>query len=667
MKAAFAVPQQMRKNVSDPKNGEIRLLGALEVRLPDGSLAAFPTRKSAALLALLAAEPATSRSRDAIATLLWPHSGEAQGRASLRQTLAQLRKSIGPELAARIGSVGERLNFDADGLAVDTVALAERDAATTAECYRGAFLDGHGPLEDAFDAWARDRRRHFEQLALDSLRDEAEERRARGAADEALAIAERALAIDPTCEVCHRLAIELHLDAGRRSDAAKAWDRCRESLRDLLGVEPSDELQRLYRDRGASTSPVAAVVTPLPTGRTASIAVLPFDNLSDDPEQGYFADGIAEDIITELSRFKSLAVTARHSSFAFRGRERPAREILDELGVAYLLEGSVRRAGGRLRISAQLIDGRDETHVWADRYDVAIESMFEVQDEITRSVASTLAGNIEEARLAATRHDRPEDLGAYDLWLRGMEIVRRGSCESDAEARDHFERALELDPHYARAWVGISLTHFNDWSCQAWDRWDERERGAFDAASRAVQLDDRDHLTHIILGRICAYRRQFGKADRHFDRALALNPNDADGLLQISLGRMLLGQQELALELAAAAFRRNPRVGVWANIYRSYPLFMLGRWEEALADAMRAPDLVVDEPAFIAACHGRLGHAAEAREWADRFRAIFRDKIVAGRDPDPGEPVRWIFHVNPWRLESDREHVRAALADVGLE
>jgi TolB-like protein len=656
---------------------EIGLFGGWRVVLADGAEVRFPTRKAAALLAVLAVEPGSEHSRDALAAMLWPASGESQARASLRQTLAQLRKALGPA-GPRIEARQDRLRLNPEGLRVDTIELVAAAGSDVSgdslerglRCYRGEFLEGEGPLENPFDEWLRDRRQHYVELALRAIGRLLAEHVDAGRIEEGTALAERGLAIDPTRESIHRALMRLHLAAGRRGQAVRAYERCRDKLRERLGLSPGDETEELYRSivedgRAGAAAPPTSTAELLPR-RAASIAVLPFDNLSPDPEQGYFADGIAEDIITELSRFRTLAVTSRNSSFAYRGHGKPVREIAAELGVTYVLEGSVRRADDRLRVTAQLIDGRDEKHVWADRYDAGLAGMFDVQDEITRAVVGALARNIDGAHLEQARRRRPEDLAVYDLWLHGMDCIRRGTPESDEQARGYFERALEIDPYFSRAYAGISLTHFNDWSCQAWDRWGERERGAFENARRAVELDDGDHLAHCILGRIRGYRLEFALAEKHFDRALGLNPNDADCLMQISMGKTLLGHHEMGVELAETALKLNPRHGDWYYGVAAIPLLMLRRYEAALNYAERAPDVFVDSRALLAGACARLGREEEARRHADLFLKGFKRKIAPGRDPEPGEAVRWMLHVNPFRLDSDRKFVRETLALAGL-
>ncbi len=664
----------MRKKSS---RAEIRLFGGFRAVGDDGVEADFPTRKAAALVAILAADPGAEHSRDTLAAMLWPASGEEQARASLRQTLAQVRKVLSSAGIGGVESNRDRLRMDCSAISIDTEALAGAEHDPTTErleqavrVYRGAFLEGVGPIVDPFDEWVRDRRRYFEESALRSIQRLVDARAEAGRIDDGIALAERGLSLDPTRESLHRALIRLHLAGGHRGEAVKAFERCRRILEEKLGVPPARETEALRRAilEELPGLPLDAPPTSAPTPpRTASVAVLPFDNLSEEPAQGYFADGIAEDIITGLSRFRTLAVTARNSSFAYRGHRKPVREIAAELGVSYVLEGSVRRAGDRLRLTAQLIDGRDETHVWADRFDVPMDGMFDVQDEITGAVVGALAVNIDGAHLDRARLRRPEDLAAYDLWLHGLECLRRGTPESDEEARGYFERALAIDPRFARGYAGISLSHFNEWSCQAWNRWDERERAAFDNALRALELDDGDHLVHCILGRVYGYRREFALADKHFERALALNPNDADCLMHIALGKVLLGQHEQAAGLAQTALRLNPRHGDWYYGVAALPSFLLENYGGALEYAVRAPDVFVDARAVLAAIQARLGQREAARENVARFLETFREKITYGRDPEPGEPVRWYFRINPFRLESDRSRVRESLALAGLE
>jgi TolB-like protein/Tfp pilus assembly protein PilF len=403
-----------------------------------------------------------------------------------------------------------------------------------------------------------------------------------------------------------------------------------------------------------------------PTRRPApAIAVLLFENPSGDPAQAYFARGFVEDLVTELSRFPTIEVIHPRTSFTLPAAGSTDR-LPDALGIGYLLRGSVRRLGETVRVAVQLVEAAAGRQVWADRFDAPAERLLAVQDEIVARVASALAVQIDSARLHEARRKPVSSLEVYDCWLRGLDCLRRGSLEDDERARAFFERALTLDPHWARAHAGLSLSHFNEWSCQAWELWDDKERLAFDHARRAAALDDRDALVQLVLGRVLLYRRRFDEAARHVDRAIALNPNDADVLAHAALCRMYLGDADSALALARKAARLNPRHPDWYLYCAAVPLFLLQRYADAAAVVSQAPRAVVDLPAYLAATHALLGDPGRAAASLELFLSDFVEKITFGRPPEPGEPLRWLFHVNPFRRPEDAEHFARGLRLAGL-
>jgi TolB-like protein/tetratricopeptide (TPR) repeat protein len=405
----------------------------------------------------------------------------------------------------------------------------------------------------------------------------------------------------------------------------------------------------------------------LTTGESAAaIAVLPFDNPSGDPEQGYFARGFVEDLVTELSRFPALEVLHPQAASALGASHRSTSNLSEALGLGYVLRGSVRRMHDTVRIAAQLVEARSGRQLWAERFDAPAERLFETQDEIVARVASTLAIRIDSARLQEARRRPLSSLEVYDCWLRGLDCLRRGTVEDDARARTFFERARALDPHYARAHAGLSLSHFNEWSCQAWELWDEKERLAFEHARRAADLDDRDAVVQLVLGRILVYRRQFDESAQHIDRALELAPNDADLLAQASTCRAYLGDPESGAALAAKAMRLNPTHPEWYAGCAAFPLFLLRRYEETAVLAGRSPRAMVDLPALLAATHALMGDRERAASYLEMFLADFVEKITFGRAPEPGEPLRWVLHVNPFRRAEDAGHIVRGLRLAGL-
>jgi TolB-like protein len=401
-------------------------------------------------------------------------------------------------------------------------------------------------------------------------------------------------------------------------------------------------------------------------GIAASIAVAPFENLSGNPDEEYFARGFVEDVATELSRFAHLEVLyPRAVASALRGRGADAREVAM---ADHLLRGSIRRARDVIRIAVQLVETKTGRQMWAERYDATAPDLLAVQDEIAARIAATLASHLAGERLARARRAPLANLEVYDCWLRGLACLHTGTVEADAEARRFFERALEIDPGYARAYTGLSLSHFNEWSCQAWEKWDEKERLAYEYAQRAAALDDSDAVVQVMLGRILLYRRRFDEASYHVDRALALNANDTNVLVHAGLARAYLGDPDSALELGSKAMRLHPTCPPWYAAPAWLGLFMLGRNAEAIELGARMPGaLFVDTAAFVGAAWALAGDVERARTYLKRFLDEFRERVTFGRDPEPGEPLRWMLHVNPFRREEDVARLTRGLHAAGLE
>jgi len=332
----------------------------------------------------------------------------------------------------------------------------------------------------------------------------------------------------------------------------------------------------------------------------------------------------------------------------------------------FTLTGGVRRQEDRVRISVSLADTVSGVQVWANRYDPAASELLDVQDAIVARVAAALAIHTDEARLAVARRKPLVSLEAYECWLRGRECLQRGTVEADDEARRFFERALEIDPLFARAHAGLSLSHFNEWSCQAWVQWDEKERLAFAHATRAAELDNTDAMVEIVLGRIMLYRRRFDEAAVHVDRALALNPSDADVLAHGSLCRAYLGDGASGVELAEKASRLNPVTGDWYVAPAALALLVLGRYEESIACGVRNPHATLDCPALLAAACAHAGDRARATVYLRQFLAEFQERVLFGREPEAGEPLRWLLHVNPFRRAEDVERITSGLRIAGL-
>ena len=340
---------------------------------------------------------------------------------------------------------------------------------------------------------------------------------------------------------------------------------------------------RVYRVSGTAARTTGATTAKGNLPSKPSIAVLPFANMSGDPEQEYFSDGITEDIITELSRFRFLFVIARNSSFAYKGRALDLREIGRNLGVRYIVEGSIRRTGNRVRVTAQLIDAGTGNHLWAERYDRKLEDIFSVQDEIARRIVTSLAPRIEAEDLDLAKRKPPEDMRAYDYYLRAKPLLETPHGGADlSQALAFCDRAIAIDPSYARGHAQKAFCYVIGILLMEAENVEEWRLLAVQCAETAVSLDPMDEFCHWALGEAAVQAKQHDRALDHMARALAINPNDANILAASGYIHALTGDPEEGLRQMGSALERNPSSPSWYHWLRGTILYILGRFEEAL-------------------------------------------------------------------------------------
>jgi adenylate cyclase len=406
-----------------------------------------------------------------------------------------------------------------------------------------------------------------------------------------------------------------------------------------LGASPANERQ------GAASR---AAVRP-------SIAVLPFANMSGDPEQEFFADGLTEDILTELSRRRELFVISRTSSFVYKGQAANLREVAQKLGARYLVEGSVRKAGGRLRITVQLIDTATDAHIWAERYDRKLDDIFAIQDEITTAIVATLPGRLEAAQQDQIVRMKQSSMAAYECALAAKVLHHRSTREDNAEALKLIERALTMDPDYAHAhaWRGCILG-------QAWGYgWVKDKDAVFNEVqfelNRAMALDDNDADVHRILAAVAIVRSDMNRARFHQERALALNPNY--DLVVVQMGELFtwLGQADEGVEWIRKAMALNPHhpARFWSHLGRAH--FVGRQYAQAIEAFMRTVSLDAQQHAFLAACYGWLGDATAAKAHASRVREL-----------DGELDLEKLLATMHYTRDSDLQHLREGLQKAGL-
>jgi TolB-like protein/thioredoxin-like negative regulator of GroEL len=390
-----------------------------------------------------------------------------------------------------------------------------------------------------------------------------------------------------------------------------------------------------------------------------SVAVLPFQNMSGDPDQVYFSDGITDDIITDLSRYDELFVIARHSSFSYRDSPLEAREIARALGVQYLAEGNVRRAGNRIRVTARLIDPWAGNELWAERYDRELTDIFEVQDDISSVIVNTLAGQIARQHYKKSLSKSPEAVDAYDHVLQALELLVRVGPEENRRAREEAEKALSIAPKQARAHAIVAWSYISEAS-NFWGIDPVREFDmAYQAALAAVTADDREPLGHSVLGWVYQWRdRAHERAIGEHERAVSLNPGSAYYRSYHAFALTYAGQSELALDELETAMRLDPHYPALYQNFYARALFSLHRYEDAVPHLQRVRTEMpgnANALALAAACYAALDSMDEARDTVAEIQKASKAYTLS-------HARQWV----PYRLTSDLEHFLSMLSKAGL-
>lgn len=417
---------------------------------------------------------------------------------------------------------------------------------------------------------------------------------------------------------------------------------------------------RAYRlrpgERGTRPAPSAAGgLGHLLLAAKPSIAVLPFANMSGDPEQDYFADGITEDIITELARFQAITVVARNSVFVYKGKAARVQDVARDLGVRYVVEGSVRRGGARVRVNVQLIEAESGKNVWAERFDRELVDIFELQDELTRHIVAALPSRVEDAQLELVKRKKPADMSVYDRVLRAKLCHHSGTAEDNALGLQLLEQAIQIDPNYAAAygWHGCTLTQA---MARGYKRYSaETEQEVLRSVEHGLSIDDNDLECLRIICEFRIMQRRLDEALLMSDKLLGLNPSDPRLLAQRGEILTWLGRAEEGIDWIERAMRLDPHEAhIWAHLL-GRALFGAGRYAEAVQAFRRLPAMRYGHHAYVAACQAQLDDAAGAQASRAEVLRLKPDFRAA-------EFCRTLFF-------ADRQHcgqVQQALVKAGL-
>ncbi len=604
---------------------KIDLLGGFGLVGPGGETVEIAGRKTRGLLAILGLSPGLTQSRERLTGLLWSDRGEAQARSSLRQTLVTARRELQVCSLDLLAGQRDEIGLDPQRVSVDAVAFArladEGRWQEAAALYAGPLLEGFSIRDEAFEEWLAAERRRLADLSI--AVHEALVREAVPAAR--VAAARRLLALDPLRESAHRALMEALAAVGERDQALRQYEACREMLLNELSVGPeaaTEVLCQQIREDRVPVAPVAPVpATPQASGAVAhtalaqagvahtAIAALPFANLSGDRDEDFFADGITEDLIGALAHFRHLTVVSHRTSQAYR-TSNPI-EVARELEVDFVLQGSVRRAGSRVRVSVQLIDAGTGAHVWADRLDRELDDILAVQDEIVSAVVGRLNFDLDALAGEQRLRDPARSGTAYTLFLKGRIAWREGR---EADALRLMEEAIGIDPDYPRALAYAGYFYiYGDFSMATDLSSAESHRLARERVERALARDRSDAFVLHRAAMVYALLGEAQLAMRYAEAAARLNPADLDALVVMGFCLAICGRPHDGLALIQRAVDTEPNSPPGYYSALADARYMAGDFEGCLA----ALDGILD-PAYYVRLYrvpslARLGRIEEAR------------------------------------------------------
>lgn len=668
----------------------IEVLG--EFRLRDQSGSEIPVRspKLRALIAYLALHPDQPVKREALAGLLWGDSPEAQARQSLRQALLSLRKTLGN---TTLETDDETVTFRS-AMARTDVAVFEFDAAqgrlnSAVTAYSGDLMVEPGARSEAFDEWLDRERRRLHDLACTTLEALGDQLLHDGQSAEMIQVGKQLQALDPWRESGLRLLMTAYVQAGRRAEALQHYRAFAEALQRELDTGPDAQTARLAemirdgtnltpppKDSGVMASP--ASITPAPARQRGiavaaiaaavilgwamwdtyygipvtdnaappdtavdslargkpAIAVLPFINMSGDPDQEYFADGVTEDIMAGLSKFGLFFVISRNSTFAYKGISVNVMDVARDLDVQYVLEGSIRKSGGQVRITAQLIDAVTDTHIWAETYDRELKNIFRVQEDITQNIVKSVAPQFLSAEMTRTQRKDVRDLDAWDAFMRGYWHLFRFTKNDNATAQKLLNKAIKLDPIRAQYHGLLAVTYLMD----AFYGWSESREDSFsqalERAERGLALDGNNSLTIRAAGLVHFFTKNHDIALSYYRKAVRVNPYEAENRALLGAALGVAGDYDGAREQFEAAFSLSPRdvgVATWYN-YLAIAAFVAGREEEAVEWSKKT---IQANPQFpgghrsLSASYGNLGQLKEAEDARVKLQELLPQLTVS--------------------------------------
>ena len=638
---------------------EIAILGGFAVRDPSGAPIRISSKKTRALLAVLALAPDMAAPRAQLADLLWSDRDDEGARSNLRQALAVLRSELHPAAPGMLATDGDVVSLRQEQVSIDAVEFLRQTRTgdvpslhRAASLYGGELLAGFDVKAPAFEDWLSAKRADLKDAAIRVLDGLAALQS--GAAR--ITTLRRLLALDMLREASHRALVRAFADQGEHGLALKQFEACRKLLREEFDAAPSPETQAvgdLLAGRTVAPTARSMAADGAEEDSRPSIAVLPLANLRDDPRQQYICDGFSEDIVTELVRYRSLRVLGSFSSFAARDLMPDAGAAFERLKTRYLVTGSFRSVGAEVQIGIQLLASGSGDVVWADRIRGAAEDLAAFQIEAVTRIASHVESHVaRHAGAGTTTSPTPRDWRAYDFVLRGRYALFRYEIDT---AEGHLRQAIAIDPRssHAHAWLAMLLV------VRSWRRGGGPDLvdAARTHARLAVHADPDNATAHCAMGYVRQYGGDLEAAGPHYERAMALNPNDTRILTYAGMWWTFMGEPGKGLALMDRALDREPypNAGVWGM--RANALYQLADYTGAMASIDRMTSLSAWDLPYAVAALARIGDEESGR----RLRATYRPKLLREFDTLTHHAT-----YEPYRLPRHSEHLLEGL-DLALK
>lgn len=669
----------------------LNLLGEFQCLGSDGNPLAISLAKEQGILAILALSKGSICSRSRIIDLLWSSRGEEQGRTSLRQSLYSLKKTFGNKAGSVLQIDRKRIGLNSDLVETDVGELWElinsKDGKAPEKAlalYKGDLLESLVIRDREWDDWLIQERENLRSKLADILCKLIDRHIVESNPDRLIDVGHRLVELDPFREEGHRALMRGYAENNQRALALKQFERCRELLQRELNTGPAAETNKLFTQvkdgmpvgiqsdgRGRSDAPVsppspeaAAVVEQLP--RTApltdmpSIIIMPFVNASDDHEQEYLARGITDNIIIALTPFKELFVFAYKTSMASKGVIEAPVDAYQKLGAHYVLEGSVFRAKDRIRVTARLVDAQVGRHLWAQNYDREFSDLLTLQDEITEYIVTSLIGTVEETDRLRALQKKPEQLAPYDYVLKGRVLLNEYTRTGELQARECFQKAIDLDANFAPAYAGMASSYLHEYEatwCKHPDRATER---VFEYANKALELDNTNIMGRYALASIYYYGGEFERAALEIEQAITVNPNDYHNVCAKGWFLTYSGHLQEGLQCSSEAMRVNPFAADGCLETIGIGEYLSGNYSQALLAYGKCKSNSSYKLAGMAACYAQLGRMEEATRIVQEFTA------VAETDPQHESWHAYWNRLYKFKNPIDREHLLDGLKKAGI-